>query len=76
MSPAATLFVIERVIDAPNMGQEGKFSDLNMMIQYGAMERTRQEFDRLLKSGGFEMTDVVPTPSPLSIIVGHPMPIT
>jgi hypothetical protein len=35
---------------------EGKFSDLNMMVQYAAMERTRQEFDNLLKKGGFKMT--------------------
>jgi len=37
------------------------------------LERTRQEFRDLLKSGGFEMTEVVPTRSPLSIIVGQPI---
>ena len=42
--------------------------------QYGALERTGQEFHDLLKSGGFEMTEVVPTRSPLSIIVAQPMP--
>ena len=73
MSPTATLIVIERVVGPPNENPEGKFSDLNMMIQYGALERTRQEFHDLLKSGGFAMTEVVPTRSPLSIIVGQPM---
>ena len=51
---------------------EGKFSDLNMMIQYGALERTGQEFHDLLKSAGFVMTEIIPTRSPLSIVVGQP----
>ena len=37
------------------------------------MERTRQEFDKLLKNGGFKMAEVIPTRSPLSIIVAQPM---
>ncbi len=73
MSPAATLIVIERVVGPPNEIPEGKFSDLNMMVQYAALERTRQEFHNLLMSGGFEMTEVVPTRTPLSLIVGQPM---
>jgi hypothetical protein len=73
MSPTATLVVIERVIGPPNEMPEGKFSDLNMMVQYGAMERTREEFHNLLKDGGFEMAEVVPTRSPLSIIVAKLM---
>ena len=73
MSPMATLVVIERVVGPPNEIPEGKFSDLNMMIQYGALERTRQEFHDLFKSAGFAMTEVVPTKSSLSIIVGEPM---
>jgi hypothetical protein len=44
-----------------------------MMVQYAALERTRQEFHDLLKSGGFKMTEVVPTRSLLSIIVGQPL---
>jgi hypothetical protein len=74
MSPTALLVVIERVIGPPNEIPEGKFSDLNMMVQYGALERTRQEFNVLLKSGGFDLTQIVPTRSPLSVIVAHPMP--
>ena len=73
MLPMATLVVIERVVGPPNEIPEGKFSDLNMMVQYGALERTRQEFHDLLKRGGFEITEVVPTRSPLSIIVAQPM---
>jgi O-methyltransferase domain/Dimerisation domain len=74
MSSKATLLVIERVVGPPNEAPEGKFSDLNMMVQYAALERTRQEFHDLLKSGGFEMTEIIPTCSPLSIVVAQPMP--
>jgi hypothetical protein len=73
MSPRATLIVIERVVGLPNEMPESKFSDLNMMVQYGAMERTRQEFDELLKAGGFEIGEVRPTRSPLNIIVAKPI---
>ena len=72
MSAAATLVVVERVIGPPNEMPEGKFSDLNMMVQYAAMERTRQEFDNLLKNGGFNMTEIIQTRSPQSIIVARP----
>ena len=72
MSHSATLMVIERVVGPPNEHPEGKFSDINMMIQYGALERTRQEFHDLLNNGGFRMTEVIPTQSPMSIIVVKP----
>src|SRR5262249_33193152 len=74
MSPTAALIVIERVIGPPNEIPDGKFSDLNMMVQYGALERTRQEYYGLLKSGGFDTTEVISTQSSRSIIVAHPMP--
>jgi hypothetical protein len=73
MSASATLIVVERVIGPPNEMPEGKFSDLNMMVQYAAMERTRQEFDDLLRNGGFRMTEMIPTRCPQSIMVALPM---
>ena len=75
MDSTATLLVIERVIGPPNQSPDGKFSDLNMMVQYAALERTSDEFCDLLQRGGFEMTAVLRTRSPLSIVVGRPMPI-
>lgn len=75
MSPKAALIVIERVVGSPNESQDSKFSDLNMMVQYAALERTRQEFHDLLKGGGFELAEVVPTRSPMSIIIGKPISI-
>jgi hypothetical protein len=61
MSPKAALVIIERVVGSPNQNPDSKFSDLNMMVQYGDLERTRQEFHDLLMAGGFELAEVVPT---------------
>ena len=71
MSPTATLVVIERVIGPPNQIPEAKFSDLNMLVSHGALERTREEFDDLFAKGGFRLDRVIPTQSPLSVIVGR-----
>ena len=73
MTSKAILIIIERVVGSPNESPDSKFSDLNMMVQYAALERTRQEFHDLLKRGGFELAEVILTRSPMSIIIGKPM---
>ena len=72
MASTAMLIVIERVIGPPNAVPEGKFSDLNMLVTHGALERTQEEFDELFQRAGFELIEVVPTQSPLSVILGNP----
>lgn len=71
MSPTATLVVIERVIGPPNQIPEAKFSDLNMLVSHGALERTREEFDDLFAKAGFRLERIIPTRSPFSVIVGR-----
>jgi hypothetical protein len=73
MSPTSSLIIVERVIGLPNEDLEGKFSDLNMMVQYAALERTHPEFRDLLLQAGFDLSEVVQTHSPLSIIVAKPV---
>jgi hypothetical protein len=73
MSANATLILVERVIGPPNEMPEGKFSDLNMMVVHAAMERTRQEFDHLLRNGGFKLKEIITTRFPLSLIIAQPM---
>ena len=74
MPDGASLLVVERVVGPPNEDPHGKFFDLNMLVQYGALERTREGFEDLLRGGDFELVEVVPTRSPLSVIVARPMP--
>lgn len=72
MAPAATLLVIERIVGPPNTDPGGKLFDLNMLVQYGALERTREEFEALLGRGGFSVLEVAPTGSALSVLVARP----
>ena len=74
MPAAATLLAVERVVGPPNEDPGGKFYDLSMLVQYGALERTRGEFQDLFARGGFELVEVAPTRSPLSVIVARPTP--
>jgi hypothetical protein len=53
MRPDAVLLVIERLLASPNEGDEGKFSDLNMLVATGGCERTTEEWEAVLRSGGF-----------------------
>ena len=50
----------------------GKWMDLNMMVMATGRERTAAEFRELFGRAGFALEQIVPTPSPLSIVVGKP----
>jgi hypothetical protein len=60
--------LVECVI--PNHDREflGKWLDLEMLIGAAARERTATEYGRLLNRAGFQMTGVVETASPFSIV--------
>jgi hypothetical protein len=62
------LLLVEFVI--PNHDREflGKWVDLEMLIGAAARERTAAEYGRLLNRAGFQMTRVVETASPFSIV--------
>ena len=57
----------------PNLGPEGKFMDLMMMIMNGGRERTREEFETLLGAARLRITDVTPTADLLSVIECAPV---
>jgi hypothetical protein len=58
--PHARLLVIERLIEGPNAGSAAKLSDLNMLVGPGGMERTLEEFESLLESGGWKLVAAHP----------------
>jgi hypothetical protein len=65
----ARLFVIDAVLAKGNAPHPAKVLDLQMMVATpGGLERTRVEWDRLLKSGGFELVRVVDTGSPVGVL--------
>jgi hypothetical protein len=49
-----------------------KWADLHMLVLCGGEERTSDEFSELLGMAGFELAEIVPTKSPVSILIGKP----
>jgi hypothetical protein len=72
MGPAGTLLLVEEVIPPGDTPAYGKLSDLNMLVGPGGQERTEAEYRVLYTAAGFELTQVIPTQSRISIIVGVP----
>lgn len=70
MRDDSRLVLIDVVVpeDGPYLG----FLDLQMLlVSFGGRERTRQEFDALLRASGFALETVLPTASPMSMIVAR-----
>lgn len=62
------VILLESVIPPGNTPDLGKIIDLEMLMMPGGKERTAEEFEKLFARAGFELTKVVPTRSPLSVI--------
>jgi hypothetical protein len=70
--PGARLLLVESVIPETPEFDMGKWMDVNMLVMAGGCERTATEFRDLYDQAGFELEQIIPTPSPLSIVVGKP----
>lgn len=66
------LLVIEAVIPPGNDPFPMKFLDLTMLTIPGGKERSREEYEQLLNSAGFELARIVPTATDMSVIEGRP----
>jgi hypothetical protein len=73
MSVEARLAVCEMVVPAGPEPHFSKLLDLEMLVNTGGRERTLEEYERLYAAAGFELTRVVPTPTPVSVIEGRPI---
>jgi O-methyltransferase domain len=62
MGPSARLVLFEVVLRPGDEPDFGKGMDLHMAVLFGARERTRDEWERLLDRAGFKLERVVPTP--------------
>jgi hypothetical protein len=71
---AAKLLVVETVLPDENSwaGGNGKHFgnhlDINMMVLTGGRERTLDEFARLFAASGWQLSRLIPTPGPYSIV--------
>jgi len=73
MKPTARLIVVEYVIPEGPAFHFGKWTDLQMLVCVGGRERTEAEYRALFSGAGFDLQEVVTTPSPLSLLVGKPV---
>ncbi len=62
------VLLVELVMPEPNREFLGNWLDLEMLLALDARERTAAEYGRLLERAGFQMTRVVETASPLSLV--------
>ncbi len=62
MKPGARLLIVEHIIPPGNEPFLGKELDIQMLIATGGRERTKEEYEVLLRRAGFELRRVVPTP--------------
>jgi len=72
MNQTGRLLLIEAVIPGPNEPHPGKIVDFIMLLGLGGQERTEQQYAGLLREAGFDLTKVVPTASPMSVIEAMP----
>jgi hypothetical protein len=63
-----TVMLLETVIPEGDEPDLGKFIDIEMLALPGGKERTAHEFRVLFDEAGFDMTGVLTTKSPLSVI--------
>ena len=70
MTAGGKVLIVEMVVPERNMPGISKFLDLQMLVFLTGRERTEAEYGALLDRAGFQLTRVVPTPSPYSVIEG------
>ena len=74
MAPDGKLLLLEMVVPAQARqspwSQIVAGSDLNMLVNTGGHERSETEFQRLFKAAGFELTRIIPTGTPWSVVEG------
>ena len=68
MNPKGRVLVADPVISTGNNPEWGKLLDIQMMVLLSGKERTKEEFRALFKKAGLELTRVIPTGCPLSIV--------
>ncbi len=72
VNPGGKLLVVDDVIQPGNDFYAGKFLDLQMLIFPGGKERTEKQFHELFAAGGWKLSRVVRTATPIYIVEGIP----
>ena len=73
MKPSATLILAEWIIPEGPGPDLSKWTDLHMMVMFRGRERTQTELRELLTAKGFELKEVVPTASAVTLLIAKPV---
>ncbi len=68
MNAGGKVLIVEAIVPEGNEAHYSKLLDLEMLVSPGGAERTEKEYRELLAGAGFDLTRIVPTASPFSII--------
>jgi hypothetical protein len=68
MAENGKLLLVEMVVPPGNGMDFSKLLDVNMLVMTGGCERTESEYAELLAQAGFQLTRIVPTEGPASVI--------
>jgi hypothetical protein len=72
IATGGSLIIVEHLVGEPNEGLASKLMDLNMMVITGGVERTRDEFTKILRQAGFALSRVVQTRTAANILEAMP----
>ena len=74
MAPQGKLLLVEMVLpddlSESSWSQVVTGSDLNMLVNTGGRERSETEYRRLFDAAGFELSRIIPTATPWSVVEG------
>jgi hypothetical protein len=71
MPSGGKVLLVQNVLPTGNESSQGKFTDLEMLlVTTTGRERTAAEFEKLLNAAGFQLSQIIPTQCPVSIIEG------
>ena len=73
MSDDTKLLVMEEVIPDGNVPSRAKWLDVCFLACWTGKERTKNEYAQLYAEAGFELSQIIETESPLSIVEGVPV---
>lgn len=66
--PNGKVLLVETVVPSGHDEHLSKLMDLEMLVSPGGVERTEDEYRQLLAEAGFQLTRIIPTASPYSVI--------
>ncbi len=68
LSAGGVVLVVETLVGRPGHEVDAAFSDLNMLVLPGGLERTEQKYAALFDAAGLQLTGVVHTSSRMSVV--------